>query len=307
MSFWGGFVEGFSKTGVEVIKSDEARTDNLVDDTVKIGVSKALEVREEVKKDKKRIRDELGMLTAQEFSLPVAASIVKSGMTSAMIKLRNNTKNRLGADQLWNGTTKFAQDSKLTVQDVVNKLSYQEPLDFGDLKVGAPKGSLLGALGLAPDVDTRIQEGIMSRVGKLDTGVDRSDIAILPGSIPLEAKKQFDTDTNLTMDQEILRLKKKKIQDSANFSDKDRLLLEELEKFKKDTFTKQLATGVDNITSAQLPINIKRLKELDKLIMGGEDKDGKAKTEFDKIMKEIKRIKGLDFANNLLNQIESGK
>ena len=147
----------------------------------------------------------------------------------------------------------------------------------------------------------------MSRVGKLDTGVDRSDIAILPGSIPLEAKKQFDTDTNLTMDQEILRLKKKKIQDSANFSDKDRLLLEELEKFKKDTFTKQLATGVDNITSAQLPINIKRLKELDKLIMGGEDKDGKAKTEFDKIMKEIKRIKGLDFANNLLNEIESGK
>jgi hypothetical protein len=307
MSFWGGFVEGFSKTGVGVIKSDEARTDNLVDDTVKIGVSKALEVREEVKKDKKRIRDELGMLTAQEFSLPVAASIVKSGMTSAMIKLRNNTKNRLGADQLWNGTTKFAQDSKLTVQDVVNKLSYQEPLDFGDLKVGTPKGSLLGALGLAPDVDTRIQEGIMSRVGKLDTGVDRSDIAILPGSIPLEAKKQFDTDTNLTMDQEILRLKKKKIQDSANFSDKDRLLLEELEKFKKDTFTKQLATGVDNITSAQLPINIKRLKELDKIIMGGEDKDGKAKTEFDKIMKEIKRIKGLDFANNLLNEIESGK
>jgi len=147
----------------------------------------------------------------------------------------------------------------------------------------------------------------MSRVGKLDTGVDRSDIAILPGSIPLEARKQFDTDTNLTMDQEILRLKKKRIRDPKNFSEEDRLLLEDLEKFKKDTFTKQLASGVDNIGGAQLPINIKRLKELDKIIMGGEDKDGKAKTEFDKIMKEIKRIKGLDFANNLLNEIESGK
>jgi hypothetical protein len=46
----------------------------------------------------------------------------------------------------------------------------------------------------------------MSRVGKLDTGVDRSDIAILPGSIPLEAKKQFDTDKTMTTDQKLLEL-----------------------------------------------------------------------------------------------------
>ena len=306
MSFWGGFVEGFAKTAKEEIDKDVARTNKIVDDTVNISVNKALEMQEEIKKDKKRIRDEIEMLTTQGFSLPKAASIVKAGMTSAMIKLRNNTKNRLGADQLWDGTTKFAQDSKLTVQDVVNKLSYQEPLDYGNLNVATPKGSLLGALGLAPEVGTRVQEGIMSRIGKLDTGVDRGDISILPGSIPLEAKKQFDTDTNLTMDQEILRLKKKKIQDSANFSDKDRLLLEELEKFKKDTFTKQLASGVDNISGAK-PVNILRLKELDKIIAEGKDKDGKALEELRQILEQISKTQGSDVALNILDQLEHGK
>jgi hypothetical protein len=269
MSFWGGFVEGFATTGKEEIDKDVARTDKIVDDTVKIGVSKALETQEEIKKDKKRIRDELEMLTAQGFSVPKAASIVKAGMTSAMIELRNKTKNRLEANKLWDGTTKFAQDNKLTVQDVVNKLSYQEPLDFGNLKVGTPKGSLLGALGLAPEVDTRIQEGIMSRV---------SDIAILPGSIPLEAKKQFDTETDLTMDQEILKLKKKRIRDPKNFSEEDRLLLEDLEKFKKDTFAKQLASGVDNIGGATLMTEVE-LKKLVKKGMEENDKDAIAKVE----------------------------
>jgi hypothetical protein len=191
-------------------------------------------------------------------------------MTSKMIALRNNTKNRLGADQLWDGTTKFAQDNKLTVTDVVNKLSYQPPLDYSNLNVATPKGSLLGALGLAPEVDTRIQEGIMSRVGKLDTGVDRSDIAILPGSIPLEAKKQFDTDTNLTMDQEILKLKKKKIRDPDNFSNQDKLLLEELEKFKKDTFVKQMASGVGNNGGASIMPSLDELKKLNKAANGGD-------------------------------------
>jgi len=206
MSFWGGFVEGFAKTAKEEIDKDVARTNKIVDDTVNISVNKALEMQEEIKKDKKRIKDEIVMLTSQGFSLPKAASIVKAGMTSQMITLRNNNKNRLEPDKLWDGTTKFAQDNKLTVQDVVNKLSYQEPLDYGNLNVATPKGSLLGALGLAPEVDTRVQEGIMSRVGKLDTGVDRSDIAILPGSIPLEAKKQFDTEKTMTTDQKLLEL-----------------------------------------------------------------------------------------------------
>ena len=270
MSFWGGFVEGFATTAKEEIDKDIARTEKIVDDTVNIGVNKALEMQEEIKKDKKRIRDELEMLTTQGFSLPKAASIVKAGMTSQMITLRNNPKNRLGADQLWDGTTKFAQDNKLTMQDVIGKLSYQEPLDFGNLKVGTPKGSLLGALGLAPNIDDRIQQGITSRVGSLDTGVNRSDISILPGSIPVDAKKQFDTATNLTINQEILKLKTKKIRDPKNFSEEDRLLLEDLEQWEKDTFTKQLASGVDNISGAKLPIDMTRLKELAKKAQAGD-------------------------------------
>ena len=284
MSFWGGFVEGFATTAKEEIDKDVARTNQIVDDTVKIGVSKALETQEEIKKDKKIIRDELEMLTTQGFSLPKAASIVKAGMTSKMITLRNNPKNRLGADQLWDGTTKFAQDSKLTVQDVVNKLSYQEPLDYGNLNVATPKGSLLGALGLAPEVDTRVQEGIMSRVGKLDTGVDRGDISILPGSIPLEAKKQFDTETNLTINQEILQLKKKRIRDPKNFSEKDKLLLEELEQWEKDTFESQIASGTSTI--AARPIDQSYLKYLYEQAT----KQGDKKSE-QKLRDEIKRIK----------------
>ncbi|BCV04056.1 MAG: hypothetical protein CM15mV78_430 [uncultured marine virus] len=57
----------------EEIDKDVARTDKIVDDTVKIGVSKALETQEEIKKDKKRIKDELEMLTGVGFSLPKAA------------------------------------------------------------------------------------------------------------------------------------------------------------------------------------------------------------------------------------------
>ena len=295
MSFWGGFVEGFAKTAKEEIDKDVARTNKIVDDTVNISVNKALEMQEEIKKDKKRIRDEIEMLTTQGFSLPKAASIVKAGMTSKMITLRNNPKNRLGADQLWDGTTKFAQDNKLTVQDVVNKLSYQEPLDYGNLNVATPKGSLLGALGLAPEVDTRVQEGIMSRVGKLDTGVDRSDIAIIPGSIPLEAKKQFDTETNLTMDQEILKLKKKRIRDPKNFSEEDRLLLEDLQQFKKDTFESQIASGTSTI--AARPIDQSYLKYLYEQAT----KQGDKKSE-QKLRDEIRRIKE-DFGPKKTNDV----
>lgn len=299
MSFWGGFVEGFAKTGTELIKADVARTDKIVDDTVKIGVSKALEMQKEIKEDKKRIRDELGMLTTQGFSLAKAASIVKAGMTSQMIKLINNPKNRLGADQLWDGTTKFAQDNKLTIQDVANKLSYQEPLDFGNLKVGTPKGSLLGALGLAPEVDTSIQEGIMSRVGKLDTGVDRSDIAILPGSIPLEAKKQFDTDTNLNMEQEIVKLEKEKAQLGGKLPPEKESLLQRFLKYKKDTFESQIASGTSTI--AARPIDQNYLKYLYEQAT----KVGDKKSE-QKLKDEIIRIKeqfGIKKTNDILDAL----
>ena len=206
MSFWGGFVEGFATTAKEEIDVDVAKTDKIVNDTVKIGVQKALDTQEEIKADKKRIKTELEMLVGVGFSLPKAASIAKAGLSSTMAKLALDTDYKGKADGLWDGTTKFAQDNKLTVQDVVNKLSYQPPLDYGNLKVGSTQNSLLAAIGLSPNIDSRIQSGIKTRVGTLDTGVDRSDINILPGSLPTSVRSQFDTKKDMTIDQRILQL-----------------------------------------------------------------------------------------------------
>jgi len=304
MSFWGGFVEGFATTAKEEIDKDVARTNQIVDDTVKIGVSKALETQEEIKKDKKIIRDELEMLTTQGFSLPKAASIVKAGMTSKMITLRNNPKNRLGADQLWDGTTKFAQDNKLTVQDVVNKLSYQEPLDYGNLNVATPKGSLLGALGLAPEVDTRVQEGIMSRVGKLDTGVDRGDISILPGSIPLEAKKQFDTDkTVLSLSQRASQLIQKQYTPEG---------LNETEQAELDDITVRLnpkaekllniygKEGLGKLGLAKPDVSPKELQDLYTKSQGESKEAMEAKETLKSEIDRIRKKYGKDYSNSLI-------
>jgi hypothetical protein len=262
MSFWGGFVEGFSKTGTEIIKSDEARTDKIVDDTVKIGVSNVLETREEIKKDKKKIKDELEMLIGVGFSLPKAASIAKAGLSSTMAKLALDTDYKGKADQLWDGTTKFAQDNKLTVTDVVNKLSYQQPLDYGNLKVGATQNSLLGALGLAPKIDDRIQQGITTRVGKLDTVIDRDDISILPGSIPLEARKQFDTTKTKSIDQRILELEEKKITPEG-LTNNEELLLDRLKRIKAPDFGKQFVMQQENKGASVMPSldELKKLKQ----------------------------------------------
>ena len=280
MSFWGGFVEGFATTAKEEIDKDVARTDKIVDDTVKIGVSKALETQEEIKKDKKRIKDELEMLTGVGFSLPKAASIAKAGLSSTMAKLALNTDYKGKADQLWDGTTKFAQDNKLTVTDVVNKLSYQQPLDYGNLKVGATQTSLLGALGLAPKIDERIRTGITSRIGTLDTGEDRSDISILPGSIPLEARKQFDSKTTMTTDQKLLELLiDKNTKDGV--LDKKGLRIDIL-RSKNPNFVKQLGLGdlmeKDSIGGANLMTEVE-LKKLVKRGMEDNDKDAIAKVE----------------------------
>ena len=262
MSFWGGFVEGFATTAKEEIDKDVARTDKIVDDTVKIGVSKALETQEEIKKDKKRIRDELEMLTGVGFSLPKAASIAKAGLSSTMAKLALDTDYKGRADQLWDGTTKFAQDNKLTVTDVVNKLSYQQPLDYGNLKVGATQNSLLGALGLAPKIDDRIQQGITTRVGKLDTVVDRDDISILPGSIPLEARKQFDTTKTKSIDQRILELEEKKITPEG-LTNNEELLLDRLKRIKAPDFGKQFVMQQENKGASVMPSldELKKLKQ----------------------------------------------
>jgi hypothetical protein len=273
MSFWGGFVTGFATTAKEEIDKDVARTNQIVDDTVKIGVSKALETQEEIKKDKKRIRDELEMLTGVGFSLPKAASIAKAGLSSTLAKLALDTDYKGKADQLWDGTTKFAQENKLTVKDVVNKLSYQPSLDYSNLNVAAPKGSLLGALGLAPEIDTRIQEGITSRVGSLDTGVDRSDISILPGTIPSEARKQFDTTKTMTTDQKLLDLLIKRNTKDGVLDEQG--LTNDILISKNPNLVKQFGLG-DLITNSTLGASVMpsldELKKLNKAANGGDAK-----------------------------------
>ena len=304
MSFWGGFVEGFATTAKEEIDKDIARTEKIVDDTVNIGVNKALEMQEEIKKDKKRIRDELEMLTTQGFSLPKAASIVKAGMTSQMITLRNNTKNRLEPDKLWDGTTKFAQDNKLTIQDVVGKLSYREPLDFGNLNVATPKGSLLGALGLAPKIDDRIQQGITSRVGSLDTGVNRSDISILPGSIPVEAKKQFDTEKSvLSLSQRASQLIQKQYTPEG---------LNKTEQAELDDITVRLnpkaekllniygKEGLGKLGLAKPDVSPKELQDLYTKSQGVSKEAIEAKEELKNKIDRITKKYGKDYSNSLI-------
>ena len=298
MSFWGGFVEGFSEKVTEAIDKDVARTDKLVDDTIKIGIQKTLDTQEEIKKDKRRIKGELEMLTSQGFSLPKAASIVKAGMTTSIIKLKNDSDYKGKADGLWDGTTKFAEDNKLTVQDVINKLSYQPPLDFGNLNVAPRKTGILSALGLSSDIDSRIKEGVQGRVGSMGTAEDRGDISILPGSIPLTAKAQFDTEKNLTMDQEILKLKKKKIRDPKNFSNEDRLLLEDLEKFKQNTFVKQLASGVSNTGG----VKIMTEQDLKQLVKKAQDGDKEAESTVEAYLLDLAtkdKLKAKNLANSL--------
>jgi len=304
MSFWGGFVEGFATTSKDEIDLDVAKTDRIVNDTVKIGVQKALDTQEEIKADKKRIKTELEMLVNLKFSLPKAASIVKAGMTNNMIKLRNDTDYKGTSDGLWDGTTKFAQDNKLTIQDVINKLSYQPPLEYGNLKVGATQNSLLAALGLSPNIDSRIQSGIKTRVGTLDTGVDRSDISILPGSVPLTAKAQFDTTKNLTESQLIAKLLIK--QNTGGGLDSGEInLLDSLTVRKNPKFSEQQV--IQGKKGAKPNVNMKRLKELDILIANDNDPNGKALEELREILDDIRRKQGKDIALNILEQLEHGK
>ena len=264
MSFWGGFVEGFATTAKEEIDLDVAKTDRIVNDTVKIGVNKALDTQEEIKADKKRIKTELEMLVGVGFSLPKAASIAKAGLTSTMAKLALDTDYKGKADGLWDGTTKFAQDNKLTVQDVVNKLSYQPPLDYGNLKVGSTQNSLLAAIGLSPNIDSRIQSGIKTRVGTLDTGVDRSDINILPGSLPTSVRSQFDTKKNMTTDQRLLELLTDK--NTKNGVLDKQGLTNDILISKNPNLVKKLALGdllKPNINNAASPLpSINELKKL---------------------------------------------
>jgi len=304
MSFWGGFVEGFATTAKEEIDLDVAKTDKIVNDTVKIGVQKALDTQEEIKKDKKRIKSELEMLVGVGFSLPKAASIAKAGLSSTMAKFALDTDYKGKTDELWDGTTKFAQDNKLTVQDVVNKLSYQPPLDYGNLKVGSTQNSLLAAIGLSPNIDSRIQSGIKTRVGTLDTGVDRSDINILPGSLPTSIRSQFDTKKNMTIDQRILQLVEQQ-NTTEGLTSSETNLLDKLLRIKSPKFEQQQV--IQGKKGAKPNVNMKRLKELDKWIAEGNDPDGKALEELRRILEDIAEKQGKDIALNILGQLEHGK
>ena len=298
MSFWGGFVEGFATTAKEEIDLDVAKTDRIVNDTVKIGVQKALDTQEEIKADKKRIKTELEMLVGVGFSLPKAASIAKAGLTSTMTKLALDTDYKGKADGLWDGTTKFAQDNKLTVQDVVNKLSYQPPLDYGNLKVGSTQNSLLAAIGLSPNIDSRIQSGIKTRVGTLDTGVDRSDINILPGSLPTSVRSQFDTKKNMTIDQRILQLVEQQ-NTTEGLTSSQTNLLDKLLRIKSPKFEQQqVIQGGDG---SKLPINESLIKQLYGKAKNG---DRKAESELNAEIARITKDYGKNTVNNLLDSLD---
>ena len=298
MSFWGGFVEGFSEKVTEAIDKDVARTDKLVDDTIKIGIQKTLDTQEEIKKDKRRIKGELEMLTSQGFSLPKAASIVKAGMTTSIIKLKNDSDYKGKADGLWDGTTKFAEDNKLTVQDVINKLSYQPPLDFGNLNVAPRKTGILSALGLSSDIDSQIKEGVEGRVGSIGTAEDRDDISILPGSIPLTAKAQFDTEKTKTIDQRILELEEKKITPEG-LSSTESKLLDRLLRIKSPKFEQQQVIQGGN--GSKLPINESLIKDLYKKAKNG---DTEAESKLNAEIARIKKDYGPTITNNLLDSLD---
>ena len=301
MSFWGGFVEGFSEKVTEAIDKDVARTDKLVDETIKIGIQKTLDTQEEIKKDKRRIKGELEMLTSQEFSLPIAASIVKAGMTTSIIKLKNDSDYKGNPDGLWSGTTKFAEDNKLTVQDVINKLSYQPPLDFGNLNVAPRKTGILSALGLSSDIDSRIKEGVQGRVGSIGTAEDRDDISILPGSIPLTAKAQVDTEKTMTTAQKLLELFIKRNTKDGVLDEQG--LTNDILISKNPDLVKKLGLG-DLITNSTLgakpDVNPKSLQDLYTKSQGQSKEAMDAKEQLKNEIERIKKKYGKDYSNILV-------
>ena len=268
MSFWGGFVEGFATEVGKAIDKDVERTNQLVDDTVKIGLNKYLENEEEIKKEKKTIRDELDTLRALKFSLPKAASIIRAGQTANIIKLTNKYS---GADpnDLWDGTTKFAEEKGLTVNDILDKLVKTPTFDAGNLKVEQPQGSLLSALGLGTDVSSRIQKGITTRVGGTDTTTTaRDDVAIMPGGLTTAGKKLATTSKDDIEDRILGYLDVKKKRPLTKIEQEDYNTLIKL--FTKGNIPQQI--GIQSgINSGASPIpSIQDLKKLQELADGGD-------------------------------------
>ena len=293
MSFWGGFVTGFAKTAKDIIDKDVERTNELVDDTVKIGVNKYLENEEEIKAEKKTIRDELDTLRALKFSLPKAASIIRAGQTANVIKLTNKYT---GADpnDLWDGTTKFAEEKGLTVNDILDKLVKTPKFDAGNLKVQQPEGSLLSALGLGTDMSKDIKEGIATRVGGTGTTTTtRDDIAIMPGGLTATGKGLISTSSD-NIDQTILKLSKRKI--AGTITPGEETLLKEI------TDLKYGKTALDKINvspffgggakQTSIPIDMNLLNRLHKKAISNDPDAKDAQQKIDKIIDQIKNSPG---------------
>jgi len=293
MSFWGGFVEGFATEVGKAIDKDVERTNELVDDTVKIGVNKYLENEEEIKAEKKTIRDELDTLRALKFSLPKAASIIRAGQTANVIKLTNKYT---GADpnDLWDGTTKFAEEKGLTVNDILDKLVKTPKFDAGNLKVQQPEGSLLSALGLGTDMSKDIKEGIATRVGGTGTTTTtRDDIAIMPGGLTATGKGLISTSSD-NIDQTILKLSKKKI--AGTITPGEETLLKEI------TDLKYGKTALDKINvspffgggakQTSIPIDMNLLNRLHKKAISNDPDAKDAQQKIDKIIDQIKNQPG---------------
>ena len=299
MSFWGGFVEGFATEVGKAIDKDVERTNQLVDDTVKIGLNKYLENEEEIKKEKKTIRDELDMLRALKFSLPKAASIIRAGQTANVIKLTNRYT---GADpnDLWDGTTKFAEEKGLTVNDILDKLVKTPKFDAGNLKVEQPQGSLLSALGLGTDVSSRIQKGITTRVGGTDTTTTaRDDVAIMPGGLTKAGKSLVSTSSD-TIDKRVLAAI-------------DRLDIPQIEKDKiiinikaggkfENILGFGFPSGDAKSGGASLPQNMQELKNLYKKAEVDGDQD--AKEELKKKLNSMRSIMGNNYTDAIIDILD---
>ena len=300
MSFWGGFVEGFATEVGKAIDKDVERTNQLVDDTVKIGVNKYLENEEEIKKEKKTIRDELDTLVGLNFSLPKAASIVKAGLTTQLAKLALDEDYRGDPNKLWDGTTKYSEESGLTVQDVVDKLVKTPKFDVGNLKVSQPQGSLLSALGLGTDVSSRIKSGIDTRVGGMTKATaSRDDIAVTPGSVPTDVKKLLASSSGDTIDKRVIAAI-----DALDIPQEE----------KNNLFIRIKAGGkIPNILGIQfpgmsstagganLPQNMQQLKNLAKLAKNG---DKNAEEQLAKEIDAIEKIMGPNYADSILDSLD---
>lgn len=300
MSFWGGFVEGFATEVGKAIDKDVERTNELVDDTIKIGLNKYLENEEEIKKEKKTIRDEIDTLVGLNFSLPKAASIVKAGLTTQLAKLALDEDYRGDPNKLWDGTTKYSEESGLTVQDVVNKLVKTPKFDVGNLKVSQPQGSLLSALGLGTDVSSRIKSGIDTRVGGMTKATaSRDDIAVTPGSVPTDVKKLLASSSGDTIDKRVIAAI-----DALDIPQEE----------KNNLFIRIKAGGkIPNILGIQfpgmsstagganLPQNMQQLKNLAKLAKNG---DKNAEEQLAKEIDAIEKIMGPNYADSILDSLD---